>query len=124
MLNKVMLIGRLGKDPEMRFTPQGNAVATFSLATTRTWQGGDGSQHKETEWHTVVAWNKLAEACNQHLRKGRLVYVEGRLQTRSWEDEQRVKHFRTEVIAEQVKFLESGGQAAAASSEEESLPEM
>ena len=72
----------LGKDPEMRYTPQGSAVTTLSLATSRTWRDAGGAQHKDTEWHAVVAWNKLAEVCNQHLAKGRLVYVEGRRQTR------------------------------------------
>ena len=107
MLNKVMLIGRLGRDPEMRFTPQGDAVTTMSVATTRTWRDGDKQEHKETEWHTVVAWRKLAEACNNHLHKGSLVYIEGRNHTRQWEDDQQVKHRRTEVIAEEVKFLDS-----------------
>jgi single-strand DNA-binding protein len=106
MLNKVMLIGRLGKDPEMHYTPQGSPVTTFSIATERNWRTADGEAHKETDWHRIVAWNKLAEMCNQHLAKGRLVYVEGRLQTRSWEDDQKGTQYRTEVIAEDVIFLE------------------
>jgi single-strand DNA-binding protein len=106
MVNKVILLGRLGKDPEMRYTPQGSPVTTFSLATERVWHDQEGKEHRETEWHNVVAWNKLAEACNQYLKKGSLVYLEGRLHTRTWEDEQKVTHRWTEVIAEEVKFLD------------------
>ena len=104
-MNKVMLIGRLGKDPEMRFTPQGSLVTTFSLATERSWRDGEGELHKEAEWHAIVTWNKLAEMCNEHVRKGSRVYIEGRLHTRSWEDN-KVTHYRTEVIAEDVIFLD------------------
>lgn len=125
MLNKIMLIGRLWKDPEMRFTPQGSAVTTISLVTSRSWRDANGAQQHQETFHTILAWNKLAEVCQQYLAKGRLVYIEGRLQTRSWEDDQKTKHYRTEVIAEQVKFLESGGgQAPPAAIEEEDLPEM
>lgn len=106
MLNKVMLIGRLGKEPEMRYTPQGSPITTFSLATERSWRDSEGQAHKETEWHRIVVWNKLAEMCHQYLGKGRLVYVEGRLQTRNWEDDHKVTHHRTEIIAEDVIFLE------------------
>lgn len=107
VLNKVMLIGRLGKDPEIHYTPQGSPVATFSLATERRWRDAEGESKKETEWHTVVVWNKLGEACHQHLRKGSRVYTEGRLHTRKWEDDQQVTHYRTEVIAEDIIFLDS-----------------
>lgn len=106
MLNKVMLIGRLGKDPEMRYTPQGSPVTTFSVATERSWRDGEGQLHKETEWHAIVVWNKLAEMCHEHLRRGSRIYVEGRLKSRSWEDDQKATHYRTEVIAEDVIFLE------------------
>lgn len=106
MLNKVMLIGRLGKDPEMRFTPQGSPVTTFSLATERSWRDSEGELHKETEWHTIVTWNKLAEMCHEHVRRGSRIYVEGRLKTRSWEDDQQATHYHTEVIAEDVIFLD------------------
>lgn len=106
MLNKVMLIGRLGKDPEMRFTPQGSPITTFSLATERSWRDGEGELHKETEWHAIVVWNKLAEICHENLRKGSRIYVEGRLKTRSWEDDQKARHNRTEVIAEDIIFLD------------------
>ena len=110
-----MLIGRLGKDPEMRFTPQGSPVTTFSLATERSWRDSEGELHKETEWHTIVTWNKLAEMCHEHVRRGSRIYVEGRLKTRSWEDD-KVTHYRTEVIAEDVIFLER--QRAAPSGDE------
>jgi single-strand DNA-binding protein len=104
-LNKVMLIGNLGTDPEMRYTANGNAVTTFRLAVNRGF-GGDGERREETEWFRVVAWNKLAELVSQHLQKGRKVYVEGRLTTRSWDGPDGQKHYMTEVIANQVLFLD------------------
>jgi single-strand DNA-binding protein len=104
-LNKVLLIGNLGRDPEMRFTPSGKPVTSFSLAANRNWVSADGERHDETEWFNVVAWGNLAEICNQHLNKGQKVYVEGRLQTRSWEDENGQKHFRTEVVANEMIIL-------------------
>jgi single-strand DNA-binding protein len=105
-LNKVQLIGRLGKDPEMRYTANGSALTTFTVATNRTWINGDGTPHEEVEWHSVTAWGTLAETTNQFLVKGRLVYIEGRLQTRAWEGEDGVRHSRTEIIAEDVIFLD------------------
>jgi single-strand DNA-binding protein len=105
-LNKVMLIGNLGTDPEMRYTANGNAVTTFRLACTRNYSGPDGDRREETEWFTVVTWNKLAETCSQFLEKGRRAYVEGRLQTRSWEGQDGQKRYRTEVIANTVLFLD------------------
>lgn len=105
MVNKVQLIGRLGRDPEMRFLPDGTVIANFSIATDRKWNDETGKQRTETEWHTIAAWNKLGEVCAKYLSKGKLVYVEGRLQTRSWEVDD-VKHYRTEIVAEHVKFLE------------------
>ncbi|MHB8573854.1 MAG: single-stranded DNA-binding protein [Dehalococcoidia bacterium] len=107
-LNKVMIIGNLGKDPEMRFTANGSAVTNFSVAVGRQYSGPDGERREETEWFTVVAWNKLAEQCNQFLQKGRKVYVEGRLQTRSWDGTDGVKHYKTEVVALDVRFLDRG----------------
>ena len=104
-LNKVMLIGNLGRDPEMRYTPSGKPVTSFSLAVDRNWVSADGERRDETEWFNVVAWGNLAEICNQHLSKGQKVYVEGRLQTRSWEDENGQKHFRTEVVANEMVIL-------------------
>ena len=105
MLNKCMIIGRLGVDPEMRYTANGNAVTTFRVATSRNYTGNDGERREETEWFSVVTWNRLAEICAQYLTKGRQVYVEGRMQTRSWDGNDGVKHYRTELIAETVQFL-------------------
>jgi single-strand DNA-binding protein len=115
-LNKVMIIGNLGKDPEMRFTPNGNPVTTFSVAVGRVYNTTDGERKTETEWFNVVTWNKLAEQCNQFLAKGRLVYVEGRLHTSTWESQDGLKHYRTEVIANRITFLDR--QATGASPEE------
>jgi single-strand DNA-binding protein len=108
-LNKVMLIGNVGKDPEMRFTPGGSPVTSFSVATNRTFNTPEGEKKQETDWFNVVAWNKLAEQCNQFLTKGKLVYVEGRLHNRSWDGADGQKHYRTEVIANQVTFLDRAG---------------
>ena len=107
-LNKVMLIGNVGRDPEMRYLQSGEAVTTFSLATNRRWNGADGQRREETEWHNIVAWGKLAEQCNEFLSKGRTVFVEGRLQTRSWDDQASgQKRFRTEIVANQMQMLDS-----------------
>jgi single-strand DNA-binding protein len=104
-LNKIMIIGRLGRDPEMRFTPSGRPVTTFNVATNRSWITGDGERHTETEWFNVVAWGNLAEICKQYLVKGQQVYVEGRLQTRRWEDSEGVKHSNVEVVASEMMVL-------------------
>jgi single-strand DNA-binding protein len=104
-LNKVMVIGHLGRDPEMRYTPSGRPVTTFSIATTRAWHSADGERHEETEWFNVVAWGSLAEICNQHLRRGQQTYVEGRLQTRRWDDPEGKKHFATELVAKEIIML-------------------
>jgi single-strand DNA-binding protein len=112
-LNKVMLIGRLTKDPQLRYTPSGTAVTSFSIATNRRWRGADGEQREDTQYHDIVAWNRtgmnLAELCAEHLAKGRLVYVEGRLQTRSWEGQDGQKRKATEINAQDVQFLDSRG---------------
>lgn len=105
-LNKVMVIGNLGADPEMRYTANGNAVTTFNVAVNRNYTGPDGERKEETEWFTVVTWNKLAETCSQFLQKGRRAYVEGRLQTRSWEGQDGQKRYKTEVVANTVLFLD------------------
>ena len=110
-LNKVMVIGNLGTDPEMRFTPSGNQVTSFRLATTRTYTTSEGERKQETEWFTVVTWGKLAETCNQFLTKGRRAYVEGRLRTRSWEGQDGQKRFTTEIVANRVIFLDRPGAA-------------
>ena len=105
-LNKVMLIGNVGTDPEMRYTANGSPVTTFRLACTRTFNSPDGERREDTEWFTIVSWNKLAETVSQFLQKGRRAYVEGRLQTRSWDGPDGQKRYRTEVIAGQVLFLD------------------
>ena len=106
-LNKVMIIGNLGRDPEMRYTPSGKPVTSFSVATSRTWTTTDGDRREATEWFNVVAWRDLAEICNQYLSKGSKVYIEGRLQTRSWESQDGQKHFRTEVVADEMIVLDN-----------------
>jgi single-strand DNA-binding protein len=106
-LNKVMLIGNVGRDPEMRYTQGGEPVTTFSLATNRRTRGPDQQWHDETEWHNIVAWSKLAEQCNEYLTKGRKVYIEGRLQTRSWDGQDGQKKFRTEIVANQMLMLDT-----------------
>ena len=115
-LNKVMIIGNLGSEPEMRFTPSGNPVTSFRVATNRVYNTPEGERREETEWFTVITWGRLAEQCNQFLGKGRLVYAEGRLRTRTWESQDGQKHYRTEVIANRVTFLDR--QAAAPLPEE------
>ncbi len=104
-LNKVMIIGYLGRDPEMRYTPSGRPVTSFSVATTRSWTSSEGERREETEWFNVVAWGNLAEICKQHLSKDQQVYIEGRLQTRGWEDEDHKKHYRTELVANEMIVL-------------------
>ncbi len=104
-LNKVMLIGNIGREPEMRFTATGKPVTSFSLAVSRQWINSSGNRREETEWFNVVVWGNLAEICNQHIKKGRQVYVEGRLQTRNWEDEYGRRQYRTDVIAREVTIL-------------------
>jgi single-strand DNA-binding protein len=105
-LNKVQLIGRLGATPEMRYTPQGNALTTFRIAVDRVWKDTRGEQQTETDWFRIVAWNTLAEHCNQYLDIGRLVYIEGRLQVRSWEDQHKQRRHVTEIVAQEVIFLD------------------
>ena len=104
-LNKVMVIGNMGRDPEMRYTPSGKPVTSFSLASSRSWVAPGGERREETEWFNVVAWGGLAEICNQKLYKSQQVYVEGRLQTRSWEDDNGQRHFRTEIVASDMIIL-------------------
>ena len=115
-LNRVMLIGNLGNEPEMRFTPNGNPVTTFRVATSRTFNTAEGERKQETEWFTVVTWNKLAESCNQFLTKGRRAYVEGKLRTRTWEGQDGQRRNRVEIVAERVLFLDR--QAVASLSDE------
>jgi single-strand DNA-binding protein len=116
-LNKVMLIGNLGRDPETRHTQAGSAVATLSVATNERWNTAEGEKAERTEWHRVVAFGKLAEICGQHLTKGRTVYIEGRLQTRSWEKDGD-KRSATEIIASSVLFIGGNGKGASTPSSE------
>jgi single-strand DNA-binding protein len=104
-LNKAMIIGHLGRDPEMRYTPSGRPVTTFSVATNRSWTSSDGESHTETEWFNIVAWGNLAEVCKEHLAKGQQVYIEGRLQTRQWEDSNGSKHNSIEIAANEMMML-------------------
>jgi single-strand DNA-binding protein len=113
-LNKVQLIGRLGADPEMRYTQQGNAVTSFRVASSRTWKKADGQTEEETEWFRVVAWNRLGEVCGEYLRKGSRVYIEGRLKTRSWQDDSGQTRYMTEVVADDMIMLDSRRDAQAA----------
>ena len=119
-LNKVMIIGNVGRDPEMRYTPSGSAVTSFSVAVSRRWTTPDNQQRDETEWFNVVAWDKLAETCNQLITKGRKVYIEGRLQTRSWEGQDGQKRYRTEVIAQTMLLLDPRQPGAAGGPRDES----
>ena len=105
-LNKVMIIGNVGTEPEMRFTPNGNPVTSFRVATNRVYTTPEGERKQETEWFTVVAWSRLAENCNQYLTKGQRVYAEGRLHTRTWEGQDGQRRSRTEVVANRVLFLD------------------
>lgn len=104
-LNKVMIIGRLGRDPEMRYTPSGRPITTFSVATSRKWNTSEGEKRSDTEWFNVVAWGSLAEICNQYLTKGQQVYIEGRLQTRKWEDDNGNKQSNIEIVAKEMIML-------------------
>lgn len=111
-LNRVELIGNLTRDPELRYTPSGAAVCTFGLATNRSWTTDQGEKHDESEFHTIVAWNKLAELCSQFLVKGRKVYVEGRLATRSWTGQDGQQRSRTEIVIHDMILLDNKGQGA------------
>lgn len=132
-LNKIMVIGNLGNDPEMRYTPNGNPVTTFRMATSRSFTTAEGERREDTEWFSIVAWNKLAELCNQFLTKGRRAYVEGRLHSRTWEGQDGKTRFVNEIVANSVLFLdrpsgvagpseETGGQGEAGAIEAEDLP--
>jgi single-strand DNA-binding protein len=105
MINKAILIGRLGKDPEVRYTPDGQMVTSFGLATDEQWKDKNGEKMQRTEWHKIVVFGKLAEICGNYLVKGKLVYLEGKLQTRSWENKDGVKQYTTEIVANDMKML-------------------
>ena len=108
-VNKVILVGNLGSDPECRTTPGGQRVANFRLATSRQWTGQDGQKQEKTEWHSIVAWGKLADIVERYLQKGKQVYVEGRLETRTWQDKEGQTKYKTEIICEQMQMLGRAG---------------
>lgn len=116
-LNKAMIIGRVGRDPEMRYTPSGRPVTTFNIGASRTWNTSEGERRTETEWFKVVAWSNLAEICKQYLTKDRLIYIEGRLQTRHWEDQDGNKHVDTEIVASEMIMLDDRREGAQAAGE-------
>ncbi|MCK9364097.1 MAG: single-stranded DNA-binding protein [Syntrophales bacterium] len=123
MINKAILVGRLGKDPEVRYTPDGMMVTNFTMATDEVWKDKNGEKAQKTEWHRIVTFGKLAEICGKYLIKGKLVYIEGRIQTRSWEDKEGVKKYTTEIVASDMKMLDSKGQKDSdAGREEPPLP--
>ncbi len=110
MVNKALLIGRLGADPEVRYTPDGTMVTNFRLATDLQWKDKNGEKLQRTEWHRIVAYGKLADICSNYLSKGKLIFIEGRIQTRSWEDKDGVKRSTTEIVAANMQMLDSKGQ--------------
>ena len=114
-VNKVILIGNLGADPEVKYTPDGVAVANFNLATTENWTNRNSERQERTEWHRIVMWRKLAEIAGQYLKKGSKIYVEGKLQTRSWEDQSGQKRYMTEVVVNDMQMLDSRGEVAVSS---------
>ena len=109
-INKVILIGRLGADPELKYMPSGDPVANFNLATDESYRDKDGNTQEKTEWHRIVAFRRLAEICGEYLKKGKLVYIEGRIQSRSWEDKNGVKRYTTEIIANTMQMLGKKGE--------------
>jgi single-strand DNA-binding protein len=113
-VNKVILVGNLGADPDMRYTPSGQGVCEMRLATSESWNDKSGQRQERTEWHRIVVWGKRAEICSKYLSKGRQIYVEGRIQTRSWDDKDGNKRYMTEIIASDVQFLSGGGRDGAA----------
>jgi single-strand DNA-binding protein len=123
MVNKAILIGRLGKDPEVRYTPDGTMITNFNLATDEQWKDKNGEKVQKTEWHRIVTFGKLAEICGNYLVKGKLIFVEGRIQTRSWEDKDGVKRYTTEIIASNMQMLDSKGQNKTSESSPDSSPE-
>jgi single-strand DNA-binding protein len=122
-VNKVILIGNLGKDPELRYTPSGQAVTTFPIATTEKWRDKDGQLQERTDWHNIVIWGRQAETANEYLKKGQPVYLEGRIQTRNYEDKEGQKRYVTEIVVQRMQFLggrpAEGGRGEAAPSPEE-----
>jgi single-strand DNA-binding protein len=118
-VNKVILVGNLGKDPELRYTPQGTAVATFPIATSEKYTDRDGNKQEKTEWHRLVFWRQLAEICGKYLHKGKQIYVEGKLQTRKWTDQNGIERYTTEVVVDKMQML---GRASDGSANQGSTP--
>lgn len=112
-VNKVIIIGNVGANPEVRYTPSGSAVANFNVATNEAWKDSNGNQQERVEWHRIVAWGKLGEICGEYLKKGSHIYLEGRLRTRSWEDQNGNKRYTTEILASDIQMLDKKPQAAA-----------
>lgn len=128
MINKAILIGNLGADPEIRYTQAGTQVATFNIATTEKWKGKDGQMQESTEWHRIVAFSRLAEICGEYLNKGSRVYIEGRIQTQKWQDKSGNDRYTTEILAREMKMLSTRGSGSSDSSGgsnsgQESFPE-
>ena len=123
-VNKVILIGRLGADPEVRYTPGGATVANFNLATNRVWKDKEGNSKEDTTWHRVVVWNKLADIAKEYVKKGNRVYIEGRIQNRSWEDQNGQTRYITEVVANQLQMLESAGAREETVTDEPKVPDI
>jgi single-strand DNA-binding protein len=121
-VNKVIVLGNLGSDPEVRYTPSGKAVANFSLATSEKYTNKDGEKEEKTEWHRIVAWGRLGEICGEYLSKGSQIYIEGRLQTRTWEDRDGNKRYTTEIVAHTMQMLGGARKGGEAASIEESHP--
>ncbi len=122
-INKAILIGNLGADPELRYTTGGQAVASFSIATTERYKSKDGEKQEKTEWHNIVCWARLAEIANEYLKKGNPVYIEGRIQTRSYDDKDGIKRYRTEIVAQQLQLLGGRDQGGSRPAGQSSAPE-
>ncbi len=122
MINKAILIGNLGADPEVRYTQSGSAVANFNIATKEKWKGQDGEMQEQTEWHRIVAFARLGEICGEYLSKGSKVYIEGRIQTRQWQDKDGNKRYTTEIVARDMKMLDSKGAASGGGGHQEPPP--
>jgi single-strand DNA-binding protein len=128
MINKAILIGNLGADPEIRYTQSGTQVATFNLATTERFKGKDGQMQESTEWHRIVVWSRLAEICGEYLHKGSRVYIEGKIQTRKWQDQNGNDKYTTEIVAREMKMLsarggDGGGQGSSFGGGQDNFPE-
>ena len=122
MINKAILVGRLGADPEVKYTPDGTMVTNFTIATDLEWKDKNGEKVRKTEWHKIVTFRKLAEICGNYLAKGKMVYIEGRIQTRSWEDKDGIKRYTTEIVASDMKMLDAKGQGKGSGTADEVPP--